>query len=339
MTRPRKKDRHLPPCVHFKHGAYYYVKNGKWEPLGRELGDALDAYSKKIETPKGGMAELIDRVMVEIRPNLKPSTLRQYNAAAERLKAYLVEFTPQQVKPKHVAAIKVALSDTPNMANRLLSVLRTVFAQALEWQLVESNPCVGVKRHVESKRGRYITDEEFLAIYAKANTQLQIIMDLCYLTAQRIGDVMAIRLADLNNKDGIPFKPEKTDGSTQAKLLVKWTPDLLQVVGRAKALHYREGKVRTLTTTLLINRLRRPPTYAAVRDLWKRACEAAGVQDAHIHDLRAKSLTDAKSEGHNPQALAAHSTPAMTERYIRLRETPQVDGPSFRRLLDEEKKG
>ncbi len=34
--RPRKKDRHLPPCMYIKHGAYYLVRKGKWERLDKD---------------------------------------------------------------------------------------------------------------------------------------------------------------------------------------------------------------------------------------------------------------------------------------------------------------
>lgn len=33
------KLRDLPKCVHFKHGAFYYVKRGKWVRLGTTLAD------------------------------------------------------------------------------------------------------------------------------------------------------------------------------------------------------------------------------------------------------------------------------------------------------------
>jgi integrase len=340
VTRPRKTDRHLPACVYQKHGAYYYVKGGKWEPLGKSLAEALQAYAKRIETPKGGMASLIDRALAAHikKNNLSKNTINQYTIAANKLKKYLVEFSPPQVKPKHVAAIKTKLAVTPNMCNRIISFLRIVFDYALEWQEVESNPCLGITRHTEQKRGRYLTDPEYAAIYANANTLLQLVMDLCYLTGQRVSDVLGIRLADLH-KDGILFKPSKTLHSTQVSFYVDWTSDLAQVVCRAKALHWQSGKVRLLIPTLLFNRYRKKPNYASVHDLWARACKAAGVLDAHIHDLRAKALTDAERQGKDAQALGAHSTRAMTERYIKLRQTPIVAGPSFRHLLDEEKKG
>jgi len=39
--RPRKTDPHLPPRVYRRHGRYYYVVNGKWHPLSRDLDESL----------------------------------------------------------------------------------------------------------------------------------------------------------------------------------------------------------------------------------------------------------------------------------------------------------
>jgi integrase len=71
----------------------------------------------------------------------------------------------------------------------------------------------------------------------------------------------------------------------------------------------------------------RPYSYRTVHDMWARACERAGVADATPHDLRAKSLTDAKRQGLDPQALGGHSTEAMTLRYIRDKATVVALGP------------
>jgi integrase len=328
MSRPRKSDRHLPRCVYAKHGAYWYVKKGRWTRLGDTLPAALEAYARLIDAPSGGMADLIDAAMIELRRRVKPSTAKQYETAARKLKRMLVEFAPEQVQSKHVAAIKVKMATAPNMANRMLSVLRQVFVYALEQGLVNSNPVIGIERYDEAKRDRYITDAEYAAIYEKAGPRLQIIMDLCYLTAQRISDVLAIRMADVTD-DGIRF----AQGKTGEKLTVRWSPDLRATVERARKLR---GNI--LTPTLLQNRRRKAPDYSSVKIQWSAACAAAGVLNAHLHDLRAKSLTDAKRQGWDATALAGHKSAAMTERYIRLREFKSVDGPSFRRSIDSDEK-
>jgi integrase len=319
MARPRKTDTHLPPCVYPRHGAFWHVKSGKWTRLGATLEDALVAYARMHDAPRGGMPHLIDMVLTHIRPNLSKATNSQYDTAARKLKKMLVQFAPDQVRPKHVAAIKVALASTPNMANRCLSLLRQVFSWALEQQLVEINPAVGIKRHMEGKRGRLISMTEYGAIHGHAGDRLQVIMDLLIRTGQRVGDVLRIRRTDLTD-EGIRFVQQKTG----AKLVVPWTPELRAVVDRAKLLH---GNIRALT--LLHSRRGKTPDYRTVALQWTKACAAAGVADAHIHDLRAVALTAARKQGLNATRLAGHSSPAQTERYLRDREEPLADGPSF----------
>jgi integrase len=322
--RPRKANRHLPPCVYLRHGAYYHVKNGKWNRLGTDLPTALAAYGRMHATPDGAMDTLIDNALEAMKPRLSPSTRLQYAICGRKLKAMLAEFSPEQVKPKDVAQIKLGMADTPNMANRVLSVLRQIFDYAVEQQLVDSNPALGIKRHGERKRRRLVTPEEFNAIRRHAGPRLQIIMDLWRLTGQRVVDVLRIRRADLR-PEGIYFKQDKTD----AELIVRWNPELRAVVEAAKTLN---GNVKTLT--LLHNRRGKAPDYSTVKGQWDDARRAAGVQDVQIRDLRAMSLTAAKRQGMNPTALAGHASEAMTRRYLRDREVPVVDGPSFGQVLD-----
>lgn len=270
------------------------------------------------------MAALIDSALEAMKPRISQSTRLQYEICGRKLKEMLVEFSPEQVKPKDVAQIKLAMASTPNMANRTLSVLRLVFDYAVERQIVDSNPALGIKRHTEKKRRRLISPEEYNAIYVKAGPRLKIIMDLLRLTGQRVVDVLRIRRADLR-PEGIYFKQDKTD----AELIVKWNPELKSVVDAAKK---SNGNVKALT--LLQNRRGKAPDYKTIHGQWDEAKRAAGVLDAQIRDLRAMSLTAARKQGINPTALAGHASEAMTKRYLRDREIPVVDGPSFGQVLD-----
>jgi integrase len=72
------------------------------------------------------------------------------------------------------------------------------------------------------------------------------------------------------------------------------------------------------------------PDYLTVRDQWDKACAAAGVADADLRDLRAMAVPAAKAQGKNLSALLGHTSPAMTARYLRDKEVPVVDGPTFR---------
>ena len=67
-----------------------------------------------------------------------------------------------------------------------------------------------------------------------------------------------------------------------------------------------------------------------MRDLLQRYVDKAGLADIHLHDFRAKAITDAKKQGHDPQALAGQAMEAQTVRYLRDKEIPLVYGPKFK---------
>ena len=309
--RHRRKDRHLPACVYQKHGAYYYVKGGKWNRLGTDLRTALQEYAR-ITTTRAGMNKIIDRVIDDAKSRVKPRTLAQYEQVAATLKEVFKEFSPDQVKPEHVFQLMDHHRATPNMANRMRTVLKMAFDFAVISGQCLSNPVSSIPRHPEKKRDRYLSDAEYTAIWNEGSPTLQAIMDLAYLTGQRIGDVLAIRLSDIS-KEGISFQQEKTG----KRLMVIMSPALGKTISAAKGLHGRQ----VTPTYLLGQRNGKIRCYHGVRDLFYRAATKAGVEDVHLHDLRAKSITDAKKQGLDPQALAGHTTEAQTIRYIRHRET------------------
>jgi integrase len=336
MSRPRKKDTHLPKCVYIKHGAYWYVKGGEWTRLPAEgpstLQSALEAYAAIIETPQGTMSAHVDDALKWLRkrkPPLSKSTITQYEQAAKILKRKLVQFRPEQVLPKHIAGIKISMASTPNMANRVLSFTRQVFDYLLEQQLVPSNPAVGIKRYKENKRTQMPTTDQHDLILQHSGARLRVILDLLRYAGQRIVDTLRIENADCaDDLPGIRFDPQKTGKPFYAK----WTPELRDTVARARALR---GNVRSLRW-LLPGHGNKPPDYRTVKDQFDKACEAAGIQGLTLHDWRAMALTRAKKEGLDPQALGRHSTPQNTERYLRDRDVPVVETPRFRRLIDSE---
>ena len=317
MPRPRKSNRHLPECVYIRSGAYYYVHGNKWKRIGVTLSSALAEYARIVDSPATSMSALLDRVLMDaVERGVAKNTLQQYQGAIAKLKPVLEEFRPEEVRPRDIAQIMDAWRHTPNMANRCLSVLRLAFSTAVRAGICETNPCTSIERHKEAKRDRYITDVEYAAIYAHANPTLRIVMTLAYLTAQRIGDVLSIKEADIC-EDGVQFTQHKTG----KRLCVAWTDALREAVDAARTLRKRDD------IYLLPYRKNTPRGYNGVRDLWDRAVESAGVPHATLHDIRAKSLTDARKQGLNATALAGHTTEAQTVRYLRDRGFESVHGP------------
>ena len=315
--RPRKKDRHLPPCVYVKHGAYWHVRAGKWTRLGADLPEALRQYAA-LAAPHtdSRIAGLLRLWLASIK--VAPSTRKLYEQSAKRIANVFAEFEPHQIKPRDVAEWLAAESDKPAWANRLRNVLKLAMDKAVLLDMAERNPVVSVPRVEERERTRYITDGEYCAIYTNADPILRIVMRLAYFTSQRIGDILAIRHADLTQA-GIAFDPQKTG----ARLMVEWTPELRQAVADARVL---AGNV--ISPHLLTYRAK-PWRYHTIWGRWQKACQAAGVADAHIHDLRAKSLTDATRQGIDAKALAGHTDQRMTDHYVKRRIVPVVKAPKF----------
>jgi integrase len=325
MGRPRKKDKHLPSYVIFKHGAFYYIRNKPWVHLGSYLPDALAKYAREYgAAPKHGVSGPIDTALNTLRQNVSQGTWQQYLMAARMLKKAFANFsTLEQIKPRNIAEMKLKKAHMPQTANLLLTVARQIFQYYVDMQLLDSNPCVGIKPLKTRKRTRLLSREEYGRIYERADSQLRCLMDLLYFTGQRVMDVLKVRYADFG-PSGISFHQQKTG----ARLVVRWTPELRDVVDGT-----RLGTRHIKATTLFHNRRGKVPSYDVINQAWLKACREAGVEDAQMRDIRAMAATEVyKRDGIKAaQAFLGHTTEQMTLRYLRDMQVPVVDGPSFER--------
>jgi integrase len=193
----------------------------------------------------------------------------------------------------------------PVAANREIALLSHIFARALEWELVDVNPCSGVQRNNEAPRDRYVTDEEFLVVYDAASRLIQIMMGLALLTGQREGDLLQIRVSDLL-ANGISFQQRKT----KRKLIVEWSPALRHVTEQALAL----PRSTVQSVYLVCQADGQPYSCSGFKTAWQRHIRTC-LQDGKLaerftfHDLRAKAGSDAEDG-----RLLGHTDPRILER-------------------------
>ena len=308
--RPRKKDRHLPSCVFLKSGSYYYVKRGKWEMIGKTLEEALKAYASRVASVGEDMPSLLERYYNSL--TVAPNTKRSYLTAKNHLSRILAEFRPSQVTAKDVATIMLKFKDQPGTANIMRTFLIGAFQMGIMDDLVTTNVARDTRPFRLKARDRYLSDDEFIAIRHHANEHLQLIMDVCYMTGQRIGDVLAIRHADISEQ-GITFVQSKT----KHRMMVAMTQELREVVKKARSLHQSVKGFH-----LFHHRNGKPYLYDYVRVWWNAACKDAGIDNAHIHDIRAKAATDANKAGMDSKALLGHISEASHNKYLRSKDTP-----------------
>lgn len=317
MGKRRKSNLHLPPRLYHKNGGYYYVtRENKWISLGRDLAAAkLKWVEFDGSAPQTGMTALVNRYMIEVAPLKSPRTYADNKTQSENLLKVFGNMNPAEIKPHHVAKyLDLRGKVAPVAANREKALLSHIFSMGMRWGTVDMNPCRGVHGNKEGKRDRYITDEEFKKVWGKSNLTVRCLMDLAYLTAQRIGDLLDIRMGDIS-KDGILFEQNKTG----KKLIIGMNDDLQLVIDRCRRIH---TGIKGLT--LIHDKNGQPCLYRSVSAMFRLACRKADVKNFHFHDIRAKALTDAKRSGMDAQMLAGHTTETMTAHYIKRREIDQI---------------
>lgn len=306
--------------MHKKGEMYYYVTSSlprKWIKLDSDLNKAKVLWAKLDQDSDGAgtFTRALDEWMVSKRfVELAEASKIAYKKAYKPLSVAFKSFDLAEIKPVNIAEW-LDNCPSPVIANLGRALISNVMELAVRQGIVDRNPCKDISGLTIKSRTRYMTDEEFVAIRAKANDLVRCCMDLSYLTGMRIGDILTLKLDDIKD-DGIYLVQHKTG----KKQVFTMTDALKQAIKNARSL---PRSVRNLTH-LLCSRKGTPYTYDAVNVAFREAKISANVPDVRFHDIRAKAATDAKRQGLNYQALLGHASQAMSDRYIRQREFEQV---------------
>jgi integrase len=124
----------------------------------------------------------------------------------------LAELTPLQIE-EWFHAIG---STSPSMANKCLSILRTMFNKARDWRMFSGDdPCVRIKRYKEYSRKRFVQPEEMpklMAVLQRESEHLQCYFLLCLMVGCRRTEAIMLRWVDLDFVNSRWHKPHtKTD--------------------------------------------------------------------------------------------------------------------------------
>ena len=313
MGRRRKTDRHLPERVYQRRGAYYFVTpEGRWEPLGRDLAEALQAYGQRIGGQWHGrtLGDVIDRYRIDVLPlKRSPTTRTLEGVALGRLKLVFGQVLPDAVTPQHLYRYLDERKDkqgrpAPSAARHEISLLGHVFAKAIRWGIGNGNPVRRLERQPRPTTGRYVTDAEFAAVMAAATERMRIALELALLTGLRRADLLGLTRESITD-EGLSV----TTGKTGHALLFTWTPALRQVVDRARQL-----KPQVPGRYLIRTRTGQPYSPTGFAANVKRAIVKAKVAPFTFHDIRRKSASDSASVAEAQDRLG-HSSPAVTRRH------------------------
>ena len=315
MSRPRKTNKHLPQYVTVIHGSYWYrPPDGKAVRIAPEGAEYLVwKFMAEMTTPSSPPAtnstlrEFFERYKREVLPSKAPRTQKDYSRHLVILDRAFGHMRPDDVRPRDIGQFL----DRPKgkiQANRQVAVLSAVYAKMVgRWYVAERNPCQKVERNPSEQRTRYVTDQEFEAMYSMCSPRLQLAMDLALLTGQRQGDLLSLPWKNVT-EEGILFR----QGKTGKRLLVGLSPALSAVLERARKM----VPVLEIGGHVLRTRKGTPYTSEGFRAMWQRTMRRAVrlgrlTERFTFHDLRAKSVSDT-TDIQKAFERAGHTSMAMT---------------------------
>lgn len=325
--------------MHFKNGRYYFVHRNKWHPLERDYVASVSMYAifVKKTSPEAirQLEQHVDDYMEYVRARLSVATTKNYTHCARAFKKVFTEFVSlAEIRPKHLGQWKqkLEMEGRPASWNLYHSFMSGFFKFCIEGgrDSLETNPIACVEKLKTQTRQRLIQDDELERIYEHSNEIMQCAILLADQIGQRVSDIRNLKKSVIS-EDGIYILQSKTG----KKLRIKMTPQLKQVIDRISTLCPVVDSEYLFHHTSVLKKGKaeagRPFGYSTWYGYWADACQAAGVEDANFHDIRARVATTAHKEGKDAKNLLGHSHQQTTDGYIRDRTVKEVE-PLVRKM-------
>ena len=314
MGRVRKHDKHLPRRVYHRGKSYYFVdRSGRWHLLGHNVPEMYRAYAEMLEErPLTTMGELFDRYLVEVVPAKSERTQRDNRYEMQFLRAALRHMVPSEFRPRDgYAYYNERKKKSLKRALAEMALLSHVFTKAIEWGVVDKNPCREIRKERPKPRRRYVTEAEYAAAYKAMPVMVQCAMDLAVLTALRPGDLLGLTRANLTD-DGVEIETRKTG----KRILIEWSEALRNAVRRAlaEAPQFRQPIICTKQGNAYTVDGFNTIFYRHMTALVKK--EDGGLKERfQFRDLRAKSASDDTAEAASKRL--GHANSQITARVYR----------------------
>ncbi|MCP4701229.1 MAG: site-specific integrase [Gammaproteobacteria bacterium] len=244
---------------------------------------------------------------------------RSWQEDEAQFKRYLLPWQDRKLSAIHKKDVqslhaKVGEKHGKYAANRMLALLRVVFAKAGEWGWDGQNPVTGVKQFSEQDRERFLLADElprfFRALEEEPNHTARDYVLLSLLTGARRSNILAMRWRDINFENATWLIPATKNG----------TPQTVPLISEAMAiLKQREtncdGAEFVFPGTGKTGHLAEPKTA------WQRILSRAGIENLRLHDLRRSMGSWQAATGANLSVIGKtlhHKDVASTMIYARL---------------------
>jgi integrase len=185
----------------------------------RVAADEASDAEKRAASLRPTIAQLGQRYLGQyVSPGRRSTGKKRSDAEDRRLFARYVEpllgsLKADEVRSKHVAAMRDAIA-APSEKRKAIAVVRALLSHAKSDGLVEYNVALGIKSPPPGERDRVLTDEELRALWTATpedvpgvRPAMLDVLRLQLLTAQRAGEVLALRWEDVDFAEHTWFVP------------------------------------------------------------------------------------------------------------------------------------
>lgn len=334
MARKRKdpKDNKLPPRVSRSQYAFYLkTKDNKTitlGPLSMSMPELWARYEGEIANQKLSMTFSKLWSMYLGSPAFTELSFRSQKDKLKGGKNILKVFghiNADKIRPEHIRKyMDIRGTQSKVQANHELSYMTVTFAWGYERGYCKTNPCSGVKSFSIKSRDTYITDEEYSAAYEVAPAAVKIAMEIAYLCAARIGDVLDIRHDQLL-EEGLYIR----QGKTGVKQIKQWTERLLSAIDLARTTFPPMNE----KSYLVLNNCRGKFSYQGFNNQWQETKRKASAKLGYrvgftFHDLKAKGISDFEGSTKDKQMFSGHQSESQVRIYDRkTKVSPTLDKP------------
>lgn len=230
---------------------------------------------------------------------------------------------------RHVSEIIGSMAETPEAANNLLKVLRSIIGYALSIDMVEANPAAAVKKYKSRGEGRHPWTKEEIASFEfchAAGTRAHLALALGLYTGQRKSDVIRMGWQHVTD-DMIAVRQEKTNTA----LMIPISTELMSVL----------AQLPRTNMTFLVTERGAPFTSAGFGNWFRKQCVLAGLpKRCSFHGLRkscATRLADMGCSVHEIAAITGHRSLGLVAHYTRSVDQQKLARDAIRRVEGERK--
>jgi len=266
------------------------------------------AKTGRAETPisKRSFHILIESYRRSLRfSGLSPRSKSDYVKILEFFRDRFGDLDPGKMQRKDIIRLRDINSGKVRFANYCVQIIRIIMEHAIDLGWRPDNPAKGVQLLKSQAKPREPWPAEMIHAFRNTARDRELLLfELCIGTGQRIGDVLEMQWADIED-GGIHVRQNKTG----QKLWLPFTPQLSQLI----------AKTHKRTLYLLANYKETGPwSYRGASHAVRLVRKQIGALDYDIHGLRHTATSELAALGLSDElimAITGHKSAASVSHY------------------------